>query len=117
MTTEAEEIRVERLYVYWQVGNALCRVEQNFCTYGMGLRDHVLGGIDGAQHVGHVGEGYQFGVLLQQLFVYVETQQAIGGGREQTPGGPGALGRAAPEGGVWLMRLRRRCGRGPRREI
>src|SRR5579859_7269886 len=103
MRTETQEIDIESLHIYRQVRDALCRIEQNDRTGSMGLGNHLLSRIDGAQHVGHLCEGYEFRLLLQELLVDIQAQQPFVGDRYKFQAGACALSQQLPGNEVAMM--------------
>ena len=56
MATEGEEVAIQVLYVYFYMGSALGSIYQDGDAAFVGYLYQGLYGVDGAQHVAHVGD-------------------------------------------------------------
>ena len=76
MAGEGVEVGVEVAYVDAQVGCCLSAVDEHWHALGVGVCDHLLDGVDCAEHVGDVTEGGEDGSVVEEAAVLAETQLA-----------------------------------------
>ena len=74
VAAENKEIAINVLHVHLEVGRTLRTIYHHRHAMGMRRGRHLLYRIDGTQHVAHLREAHQFGLVGKQLFVFVEHQ-------------------------------------------
>ena len=77
MTAESEEIHTEVLHIHLEMRHTLRAIGQEVCAMGMGQLRHLADGIDGAEHVAHVGHTDKAGALIEQRLVGCHIQIAV----------------------------------------
>ena len=73
---EDVEVGIQFAYVDGHVGDALRAVHQHGDAVGMGSGNHLLDGIDGAQHVADVSDADYFCFRGEEPFVFIQQQFA-----------------------------------------
>ena len=73
---EDVEVGIQFAYVDGHVGDALRAVHQHGDAVGMGSGNHLLDGVDGAQHVADVGDADELGLWGEEPFVFIQQQLA-----------------------------------------
>ena len=75
---ESGEVAAEFLHVEGQMGERLRGVEHEAGAGLMCQARHVGHGIHDAEHVRHVGDAYEFGVLAKESLVFPKVKPAVG---------------------------------------
>ena len=75
---ERGEVAADFLHVEGQMGERLRGVEHEAGASLVGQARHVGHGIHDAEHVRHVGDAYEFGVLAKESLVFSKVKPAIG---------------------------------------
>ena len=77
MSAESEEVAIHGLNVDLEVGCALGSIHQNGDAMGVGYLDDLFNGIDGAQNVAHMGHTDNLGLIGDERFELIQTQDTI----------------------------------------
>ncbi len=96
MPGEGHEVRVPRLDVGGEVGDALRAVDQGQGPDAVGPADQLPDGGNGAQDVGHGREGEETGPFVEEPVHRVHVQMSVGGDGDPAQAGPRARGNELP---------------------
>ena len=77
MTREGEEVAVDVLHIDLEMRGALRAIHQHGDAVLMGNGNHLLHGIDGAEHVAHVGQADKTRMLIEELAVGLLVERAV----------------------------------------
>ncbi len=83
VAAEGVEVAADRGDIDRQVGHGLGAVHQHQRTRLVGQAGHLDHGVDGAQRVGHVGEGDQLRLEPEEHLEHVLTEHAVVGDRDE----------------------------------
>lgn len=77
MSGEDVELGVQRLDVYFYMGDGLGAIQQDGHAVFVGYADEFVDGVDRAEHVGDVGDGHESGAFAEQVLVFVQAEFAF----------------------------------------
>ena len=104
MSAESEEVAVQVLHVYGEMGSALRSVYHHGHVVLVGNTNHLLHGVHRAEHVAHLGNAHYLGAPGKQTgeFIEVYLTLVVDGNHTQGNAFPGCLQLPGHDVGVVL---------------
>ena len=72
MSRKNKKVRIEFLYIHFQVRNRLSRIHQERHPVCMGCSNHLFNRIDRSQHIGNLGYTDNLRPFRKQFFIFIQ---------------------------------------------